>query len=177
MDTRLAAHYARLRHLRESFAEANERLVARLRKATDEAAHQTPAGGWTAAQIGWHVARVNSSFAGLISGDQPGARPLPADFRERDWAGIAEQVPDRIESAAAFHPPPAVSRHDAIAELEASGLKMARAFDAVTPERGAGFGISSPIVGGTISVYQIGEWATAHVIRHNRQAKWILDGS
>ena len=44
-----------------------------------------------------------------------------------------------------------------------------------TPERGAGYGISSPIVG-EITVYQIGEWATAHVIRHNRQAKRILEG-
>jgi hypothetical protein len=34
-------------------------------------------------------------------------------------------------------------------------------------------GITHPIVG-RISVYQIGEWATAHVIRHNRQAKRAL---
>jgi hypothetical protein len=53
---------------------------------------------------------------------------------------------------------------------------MARAFDTVTPERGAGCGITSPIVGGTITIYQIGEWATAHVIRHNKQAKQRLGG-
>jgi hypothetical protein len=51
---------------------------------------------------------------------------------------------------------------------------MARAFDAITPERGELFGISSQIVGGAINMYQIGEWATAHVIRHNRQAKRVL---
>ena len=51
---------------------------------------------------------------------------------------------------------------------------MARALDAVTPERGAGHGISSPIVGGAINLYQVGEWATAHVIRHNKQAKQVL---
>jgi hypothetical protein len=178
MNPKLAAHYARLRHMRESFAEANERLVTRLRGAADDDAQRVPlGGGWSVAQIGWHVARVSTTFAGLISGDQPGARPLPADFQERDWTGIAGQNPDRIEAAAAFHPPPAVTRRDAISDLEASGLRMARAFDAITPERGAGFGISSPIVGGTISVYQIGEWATAHVIRHNRQAKRILSGA
>jgi hypothetical protein len=27
---------------------------------------------------------------------------------------------------------------------------------------------------GTISVYQLGEWATAHIKRHNRQAKRVL---
>ena len=35
-------------------------------------------------------------------------------------------------------------------------------------------GISSPIVGGAINLYQVGDWATAHVIRHNRQAKQVL---
>jgi hypothetical protein len=176
MDRKLASHYARLRHIRESFAEANERLVARLRGATDEAAHRAPeAGGWTVAQIGWHVAKVNITFAAVISGEREGARPLRADFQEREWAAIAEQVSDRLEAPPAFQPPPGVTRHDAIADLEASGIRIGRALDTVTPERGAGYGISSPVVG-EITVYQIGEWATAHVIRHNRQAKRILEG-
>ena len=37
-----AAHRARVGHLRESFAEANERLVARLRGADDDAAERVP---------------------------------------------------------------------------------------------------------------------------------------
>jgi hypothetical protein len=176
MDPKLATHYARLRHIRESFAEANERLVARLRAATDEAAHRPPdGGGWTVAQIGWHVAKVSSTFAAVISGERPGARPLPADFKEREWAAVVQRIPDRIEASAAFQPPPAVTRHDAIAELEASGVRIGRALDTVTPERGGGYGISSPVVG-DITVYQIGEWATAHVIRHDRQAKQIIEG-
>jgi hypothetical protein len=63
---------------------------------------------------------------------------------------------------------------EAIAALEASGMAMARALDAVTPDRGAALGITSPIVGGPINLYQVGEWATAHVIRHNKQAKQTL---
>jgi hypothetical protein len=70
-------------------------------------------------------------------------------------------------------PPSGVRRADAIAALEAAGMKMARAFDALTPERGGRMGVTNAIVG-TISVYQIGEWATAHVARHNRQAKRAL---
>jgi hypothetical protein len=50
---------------------------------------------------------------------------------------------------------------------------MARALDTLTPARGARTGITHQIVG-TISLYQLGEWATAHVIRHNRQAKRVL---
>ena len=51
---------------------------------------------------------------------------------------------------------------------------MARALDAVTPDRGAGLCITSPIVGGAINLYQVAEWATAHVIRHNKQAKQVV---
>jgi hypothetical protein len=50
---------------------------------------------------------------------------------------------------------------------------MARAFDALTAERGARMGIAHAVLG-TLSVYQIGDWAIAHVIRHNRQAKRVL---
>jgi hypothetical protein len=63
---------------------------------------------------------------------------------------------------------------EAISALEASGMQLARALDVVTAERGAGQGISSPIVGGAINLYQVCEWATAHVIRHNKQAKQVL---
>ena len=175
MDSKQSQHYARLHHLREAFAEANERLVTRLRNATDEDAERAPhGGGWSAAQIGWHVSRVTTRFAGLMSGDVDGAQRLPDGFLERPWDRIADEVPAKLQAPGAFTPPGGVTRHDAIAALEASGVRMARALDVVTAERGASFGISSPIVGGTINVYQIGEWATAHVIRHNRQAKRVL---
>jgi DinB superfamily len=170
-----AAHRARIGQLRAAFAEANERLVARLRAADEAAAERVPAaGGWSPAQIGWHVARVTTQFAGVMSGDRPGAKPVDAGFAERPWAEIAPTIADRLEAPAAFQPPPAVSRRDAIAALEASGVAMARALDAVTAERGAGFCLTSPVVGGAISLYQVSEWATAHVIRHNKQAKQIL---
>jgi DinB superfamily len=168
----LATHRARVGHLRESFAEANERLVARLRSADDESARRVPdGGGWSAAQIGWHVARVTTSFAGVMSGERPGAQAAPPGFVERPWPAA---VADRLEAPAAFQPPAGVTRMEAIAALEASGMRMARALDSVTPERGGGHCISSPIVGGAINLYQVGEWATAHVIRHNRQAKQVL---
>ena len=171
----LAAHRARIGHLREAFAEANERFVARLRGVDDESARRAPAaGGWSAAQIGWHVAKVTTRFAGLMSGDLPGAQPRAADFEERPWREIVLTIPDRLQAPASFQPPPGVTRMEAIAALEASGMKMARALDAVTPERGLRHGITSPIVGGAINLYQVGEWATAHVIRHNKQAKQVL---
>ena len=173
MDAAQSQHLARVRHLRESFAEANERLVSRLRNATDEAAEQAPGGGWSAAQIGWHVAAVTTRFAGVMSGDLDGAQALPADFRPREWSDIAAAVPSALTARGPVVPPESVGRAAAIAALEASGGRMARAFDTLTPERGARLGITHAVVG-TINLYQLGEWATAHVIRHNRQAKRVL---
>ncbi len=173
MDPAQSQHLSRVRHLRESFAEANERLVARLRGAADAAAELSPGGGWSAAQIGWHVAAVNTRFAGLISGDVPAARPLPDDYLERPWADVVAAMPARIQASPAVSPPPHVRRGDAISALEESGMRMARAFDSLTRERGSRMGVTHPLVG-SISIYQIGDWATAHVIRHNRQAKRVL---
>ena len=167
-----AAHMTRVRHLREAFASANERLVARLRGATDEAAESPVPNGWSAAQIGWHVANVSTRFAGLIAGDAPGPQPLPDSFFERPWNEIAGSTPDRIQASPASQPPPTVRRTDAVAALEASGTKMARAFDGLTLARGR-MGITHSLVG-TISVYQLAEWATAHIARHNKQAKRVL---
>lgn len=174
MDPVQARHLARVRHIRESFAEANERLVARLRRVEHAAAERPPAdGGWSAAQIGWHVAAVTRQFAGLVAGDTRGM-PLPADFAEREWPQIESAIPARLRAADAFVPPPHVTRDDAIAALEAAAVRLAGALDRLTPERAASTGISHPIVGGTINLYQVGEWAAAHVIRHNRQAKRVL---
>lgn len=173
MEARRAEHFARMRHLREAFAEANERLVTRLREATDEAAEAAPPDGWSAAQIGWHVARMTNRFAGVLSGDAPGAQPLPADFRAREWAEIATAIPAKLQAAASVQPPAGVRRSDAIADLEASGVRMARAFDALTLDRGARFGLTHPVTG-AITLYQVGEWATTHVVRHDRQAARAL---
>ena len=175
MDQKSSDHLARVRHLREEFASANERLVKRLRQADDAAAERAPLGHWSAAQIGWHVASVNTRFAALIAGDVPAAKPLPDDFVEKPWAAIASEMPEKLQAPAAAVPPPVVHKKDAVAALEASGLKMARAFDTLTPERGARIGVTNPLVG-TINLYQVGEWAAAHVARHNAQAKRMLGG-
>jgi uncharacterized damage-inducible protein DinB len=174
MDSSETHHAGRTEALRGAFAAANDRLLARLRAASDEAAGRAAGDGWSASQIGWHVAAVTTRFAGLMSGDVPGAGPLAADFRQRTWAEIVAGIPDQIAAPASLVPPAGVARTEAIAALEASAAEMHRALDGLTEERGGRMGITSRTVGGAITVYQIAEWATAHVIRHNRQAKRAL---
>jgi hypothetical protein len=108
MDAVQAAHLTRVRQLRESFASANERLVARLRGASDEAAERHNPDGWSPAQIGWHVAWVSTRFAAMIAGDSTGPLPLPESFQERPWGDIAASIPDRLQAPAAAQPPPTV---------------------------------------------------------------------
>ena len=174
MDAAGGAHLSRVRHLREAFSSANERLVGRLRATEDAAAESSIGRAWSAAQVGWHVAAVNTRFAALIGGDVPAAKPLPADFREKPWAEIEAAMPEKIDAPTSAHPPAGVSRHDVIAALEASGLKMARALDTLTAERGSTLGVTNALVG-TINLYQVGEWAAGHVERHVRQVTALLE--
>ena len=173
MDQKQSTHLSRVRHLRESFSSENEHLVQFLRQADHAAAERATPGQWSAAQVGWHVAAVNTRFAAVIAGDAPAAKTLPDDFVERPWTEIAAAIPEKLEAAAAATPPPRVTCHDAIAALESSAVKMARAFDTLDAERGAKIGITSPVVG-TINLYQVGEWAASHVARHYQQAKRAL---
>ena len=175
MDRKQSEPLSRVRHLREAFAAANEHLVSRLREADDEAAHRVVDGRWSAAQVGWHVAAVSTRFAAVLAGDVPAAKPLPADFVERPWAAIEAAIPGRLEASPAAVAPPGVTRHDAIAALEASAVRMARALDTLTPERGARIGVTSPAVG-TINLYQVGNWAVSHVERHDPQVQHGLHG-
>jgi hypothetical protein len=173
MDHKQSEHLSRVRHLREGFAAANEHLVGALRGVDDQAAHRVVDGRWSAAQVGWHVAAVSTRFAALIAGDVPAAKPLPADFVERPWPEIAAAIPGALVAAPAAVPPAAVTRHNAIAALEASAVQMARALDTLTPERGARIGVTSPVVG-TINLYQVGNWAVTHVERHYGQVQRAL---
>lgn len=157
------------------FTGALDRLIARIESVDAASAERPPAdGGWSAAQIGWHVAAVNTVFAGIITGAVTrSVAPTPADFVEPEWSEVARRVPPRLDAPVAARPPSSVSVQDAVHRLRSSGDLVRRAIAGLTSERGAGFIIESPIVG-RISLNQVGEWAAAHVKRHNAQAKAVL---
>ena len=154
----------------KSFAEANQRLVARLRGASDEAAERPPAGG----VVGGADRLARRGRHDAIRGDDFRRDPGGAAARgglSRAAVGGGCRVDPRSPRGAdgGRAAAPSVRRADAVSALEAAGERRWRvALDGLTPERGDRMGITHPIVG-TISVYQIGEWATAHVIRHNRR--------
>lgn len=170
----METHRELIARTRQSYREAHERLVTRLRNAPDDAVHRVPAeGGWSAAQIGWHVAAVDGQFADIVSGARPAAQPLGAGTAEKPWTEIVAALPSRIEAGKRVQPPPD-ARRDAVLDLLAeSAARLDEALAALEESRGCGYAITHPALG-TITLRQFGEWATAHTIRHNAQAKRVL---
>jgi hypothetical protein len=133
-------HEARVAGILTRFDDTAARLVARLEGAGDRSA---PAdGGWTPAQIGAHVAMVNSSLASVIDGSGPGATPPPDGFVE------------------------------AVRDLKADTAKLRTALSGLTPERSRL--CFTHRLFGMMTLYQVGDFAIAHMIRHNQQAKRVI---
>ena len=158
---------------RQGYREAHARFVKRLSDAPDDAVHRAPAdGGWSAAQIGWHVATVDGQFADLVSGARPGPQPLAEAAAERPWADVVSGMPSKIEAGKRVQPPPDARRDAVLTALAESAAKLDAALAALDEARGA-LCITHPAIG-VITLRQFGEWATSHTIRHNAQAKRVL---
>lgn len=168
------AHAEVIARSRQTYREAHERFVKRLREAPEDAVHRPAAGGgWSAAQIGWHVAAVDGQFADIVSGARPVAQPLGPDAAETPWPDLVAGMPPRIEAGKRVQPPPDVRREAVLDLLSESAAKLDAALANLDAQRGAGYAITHPAIG-TITLRQFGEWATAHTIRHNAQAKRVL---
>jgi hypothetical protein len=168
------SHVERIQRTRNAYREARDRFAARLRDAAEDAVHCAPQdGGWSAAQIGWHVAAVDGFFAAAITGEVPAARPLANGAPARSWTEIAAAIPDRLEAGRRVQPPADVRRVDVLQALDASALKLDAALAGLSEDRASSHAITHPVIG-VVLLGQIGDWAVAHVARHNRQAKRVL---
>jgi uncharacterized damage-inducible protein DinB len=166
-------HAERIERMRKSYCEAHARFVTRLRNAPGDLVGRTPRdGGWSAAQIGWHVAAVDGIFADLVSGARP-SQPLPVGFHERAWTEIVAGIPQKLEASRGSHPPAQVTREETLTALAASAQKLDAALKGLAEERASRFGVTHKVIG-TVTLGQVGDWATAHTIRHNAQAKRVL---
>ena len=75
-----ASRQTRIHACVTAFQTASDALVSSIEGLSDEAAMRTPpTGGWTPAQIGWHVAATSDLLAGMLTGDIPGAVPAPPE--------------------------------------------------------------------------------------------------
>jgi uncharacterized damage-inducible protein DinB len=170
----MESHSERIARTRQSYREAHARFVRRLTDAPADAVERVPAeGGWSVAQIGWHVAAVDAWFAGAVSGETPGAKPLPDGAETKPWSELAAAMPSKFEAGRAISPQEEVRRDDALSRLSDASARLDAALAGLPEERGLRYAITHPVVG-TVTLSQVGDWATAHTIRHNAQAKRIL---
>jgi DinB superfamily len=163
-------HIERIADLLERVDQASSRLATRIEEAGARATLATI--GWSPAQIGAHVAMVNREFAALIDGSAPHAAPAPDGFVERSWPEITKGIPERVEAPSRVAPPAEISSHEAAALVRESATRLRTAIAGLSPDR-ARYCVTSRVVG-TITLYQVGDWAVGHMIRHNQQAKRIL---
>jgi hypothetical protein len=145
----------------KGFTQAVERL--------DEGAATRipPQGGWTVAQIAWHVGTTNDLLAGVITGDVPMATPASAGFTENP--GVFDGIPDKIQTFPQLEPPSGVTRAEGLAKLHASEPRMLSALQTLSPERAAGFCVTFAF--GTLSMYQLVDFVNGHVMRHLGQVQ------
>jgi hypothetical protein len=147
------------------FNAAQHDLVGKLRDlpaAVAEDRHDIDS--WSAAQIGWHVALLNEWAAGIITGSTPMAEPAPPNFKETLHT---LNLPDKVKTFPSLEPPAVVGRDSALERLRASGQHMSKAIASLTPERGGGYTVTLPF--GTLSLYELADFAAGHVARHLAQ--------
>ncbi|MGE3841963.1 MAG: DinB family protein [Vicinamibacterales bacterium] len=163
-------HPVRVAGLVASFLGANDRLIALLQTVDDTTAVQPRDGGWSAAQIGSHVAMTNLRIARVLV--EAEAVATPEGFAE-DWARLT--IPARIDAPRSLEPSIDTTRAAAIDQLQASREAVVRAIRGLSAERASA---CVPSRFGTMSFYQMAEFITRHVDRHIGQAQrtvaWLM---
>jgi hypothetical protein len=159
-------HVERIAAAITAFRRANEAFLAEL-NTVSEPERAPEDGGWTPAQIAWHLAETNLYVAGMIAGRLPGPTQSPG-FSEDP--AVFSKIPERVATPIPdVHPPADVTRQDAVARLRATEAPTIRAIEALPVERASSFTVEFPF--GTINLYQVAEFVGAHVMRHQAQLR------
>lgn len=173
--TSVPDHARRVAATAEAFEASMARFLWRVERASDADAERVPPdGGWSVAGIAWHVAVTNEQFAALVDGSVPLANPPEPDFRETPFFEITALVPGKLEAPDKLHPPEGVTKGEALARARASQARLSKALRDMPESRGL-WSVHSIL--GQVTLYQVAEWATAHVARHNAQAKHLIYNS
>jgi hypothetical protein len=160
------SHQNRIHATVTAFVSAADAFIAAIEQLNDTAAvHPPSGGGWTPAQIGWHVASANEYLAGILTGAIPRAHPAHEGFQEDPH--VFSGLPSKIKTFPSLEPPAGATRSQAVAKLRESTAQMIQAIEGLSVERAAGEVIDFPF--GVISLYQLAEFVTRHVARHQAQ--------
>jgi hypothetical protein len=148
------------------FNSAHNDLVWKLRDCAFDSAPSSRGDGWSAAQIGAHVAMTNDFVAAVLTGKTPMAQPAPDGFQESFNPSV---LPAKAQAPAVLQPPAVVGIDAAIERLRASAQNVSKAIAGLTPERGSQYCVSMPF--GTLSLFELADFTAAHVSRHAAQVQ------
>jgi hypothetical protein len=159
-------HADRIRSAAGVFRTAYEAFVAALDAMDDESAvRPSSGGGWSPAQVAWHVAESNRLMAAMLSGALPGARRTEGFVED---GGLLSRIPSKLETPIpALNPPDGVTKEDALTKLRWSAWPTLKAIEALTPDRAANYTVKLPF--GLMNLYQLAEFSGVHVGRHKKQ--------
>jgi hypothetical protein len=144
------------------FNAAHAALVGKLRELPPDTVEQSPAPDtWSPAQIGCHVAITNDWIAGVLEGSIPMAQPAAAGFTE---SFDPKKMPGKVKTAPTLEPPKVVSCEVALEKLRASGRRLSKAMASLTAERGSRYCVTLPF--GTLSLFELADFTTNHLVRH-----------
>lgn len=162
------SHQDRIREKSNTFTAAVTRFAEAVERLDEGAATRPPQqGGWSVAQIAWHVGTTNELLAGVLTGDVPMASPVAADFIENP--GVFGSIPAKIQTFPQLEPPAAVTRAEGLAKLRGSQPRVLSALQSLSAERATGFCVTFPF--GTLSMYQLADFVNGHVVRHMNQVQ------
>ena len=165
-------HGDRIRNAVDTFRTASDAFVATLEAIDDDSASRpSPDGGWSPAQVGWHVAESNRLTAATLSGALPGARRSDGFVED---PSVFTRIPAKAETPIpALIPPAGVTRDDALTKLRWSVAPTVKAMETLTPDRAGTYTVKFPF--GVLNLYQLAEFAGAHVGRHQKQLERCLE--
>jgi uncharacterized damage-inducible protein DinB len=167
------SHHDRIAAQQTAFSAAMKQFEDTVSRLDEGAATQAPAGGgWTAAQIAWHVGQTNELLAGVLSGQVPMATPAPEGFAENP--NVFGGVPSKVQTFPQLEPPAGTSRADGLAKLKASAQPYLQSLQALSAERASGYCVDFSF--GKLSLYQLADFTAAHVMRHQQQIQRATTG-
>jgi hypothetical protein len=149
----------------EQLTRATTRMVEQVLALAAEAAAARPAdGGWSPAQIAYHVGLTSDSlFVPTFAGTAPFLEKTPADFVETFSFAT---LPDRVKTFPTLEPPAGVSAADGVRRLREGNAALADAMRSMPEER---LSLCARLPFGTLSIQQMAEFGAGHVLRHQAQ--------
>ena len=166
----MSRHSDRIDAIIAAFEKSLQSFTQQLEAVDDAVVQRVPnSGGWTPAQIGCHVGVTNQFLSAILTGEAPMAQLAPEGFAEQAWGSMS--IPEKIQTFPQLEPSATATRAEALDLLRSSGARLVEALRSLSADRASGYVLTLSF--GRLSLYQVGEFGTAHNDRHAAQLQRV----